>query len=214
MFFISWGSKGAFAHIGSTGLMHCGRCDKDSYFARMIAYRVRHIYWIFRWITDRTPYIECGNCGAQFHDEHESVDAKEVRAAIPFWDRRGWTIGLGGIASLFALGSIAAAANTATDRTYVQAPHVGDIYEADIAQLAKNPEAPVMLSALRVTNVQGNVVEVQLAKTYYADVRGLDRDLDQGKGVEPDYYSDTKLAIPIADLTKLYGEGVVKDVRR
>lgn len=214
MFFIIWGSKGAAAHIGSAGVMHCGRCDKDSYFSKMVVYRVRHIYWIFRWITDRVAFLECGNCGAQHHADHDMIDPQEARAAIPFWDRRGWTVGLGGIASLFALGSIAAATNTATNKTYVQAPHVGDVYEADMAQMVKNPEAPVMLSALRVTNIRGGVVEVQLAKSYYGDVRGLDRDLNEGKGADPDYYSDTKLAIPVADLSKLYGEGVVKDVRR
>lgn len=214
MFFISWGSKGDVSHVGSTGLMHCDRCGKDSSFSQMIAYRVHHIYWIFRWITNRTPFVECGNCGAQYHSEHDGVDAKQVRAAIPFWDRRGWTVVPAAIASLFAIGTIAAAANTQANKSYVQTPHVGDIYEADIARMAKNPEAPVMLSALRVTAVRSGMVEVELAKTYFADVRGLDRDLDEGKGAEGDYYSDTRLAIPVADLDKLYGDGVVKDVRR
>ncbi|MDB5706242.1 MAG: hypothetical protein JWN66_3358 [Sphingomonas bacterium] len=214
MFFISWGSKGAFAHVGSAGILHCNRCDHDAPFAKMIAYRIRHIYWIFRWITDRTPYLSCGNCGAEHLADHDAYDAQEVRAAIPFWDRRGWTVGLGAIGSVFALGSIAAAADSAADSGYVQAPHVGDVYETNIAQLLKNPEAPMMLSAMRVTGVKGEAVELQVANTYYTDWRGVDRDLDNGKAAAPDYYAQDRLVIPVANLKRMRDEGVIHDIRR
>jgi hypothetical protein len=214
MFFISWGSKGAIADVGTAGILHCNRCEHDAPFSKMIAYRIRHIYWLFRWITDKTPYLLCGNCGAEHLADHESFDSQEVRAAIPFWDRRGWTVGLGAIGSVFALGSIAAAADSAADRGYVQAPHVGDIYETDIAQLLKNPEAPSMLSAMRVTGVKGDAVEMEVATTYYTDWRGVDRDINNGKAASHDYYATDRLVLPVASLKRMHDDGVVHDIRR
>ena len=214
MFFISWGSRGALAEIGPAGVHHCTRCGHDAHFTQMLLYRIRHVWWIFRWVTNKVAFLQCSNCGSEYMADLSDFDPQAVRTAISFWDRRGWTIGVGAIASVFALGSIAAAADSAADKGYVQAPHVGDIYETDMARMMKNPEAPTMLSALRVTKVEGGKVEVELGKLYYADTRGLDRDVNTGKTANEDYYSGDRMSIPIAELSRLYADGVVQDVRR
>jgi hypothetical protein len=214
MFFVSWGSKGAIADVGPAGERHCPRCDKDAPFSKMVAYRVRHVYWLFRWVTDRTPYVMCGNCGSEFVTDEADIPRQESSAAIPFWDKRGWTVGVGAIASMIGLGTIAAAANTAQNASYVQAPRVGDIYETDMAKMVKTPEAPAMLTALRVTGVKNGMVELEMANTYYTDWRGVDRDIDRGKTDREDYYARERLAIPAAALKKMYDEGVVHDIRR
>jgi hypothetical protein len=214
MFFVSWGSKGAVANVGDGGVRHCARCDKDAYFAKMIAYRVRHVYWLFRWVTDRTPYVQCGNCGSEYVTDESDVSSQEATAAIPFWDKRGWTIGAGAIASLVGLGTLAGATTAANNRAYVQTPHVGDIYEADMARMVKSPERPEMMTAMRVTAIKNGVVELEVANEYYTDSRGVDRDIREGKADNESYYAHDRLAVPMTALRKMYDEGVVQDVHR
>jgi hypothetical protein len=214
MFFVSWGSKGEVAEIGPAGDRHCDRCNQDGPFTRMVAYRVRHIYWLFRWVTDRTPFLLCGRCGSQYLADQDDHDAKQERDAIPFWDRRGWTIGAGAIGSVIALGSIAAAADSAADSGYVQAPHVGDIYEVDLAKMMDKPEARVMRSAMRITAVKGDSVEVAVANLYYDDWRGVDRDITSGKAAQADYYAPGHASLPVANLKRMRDDGVVYDIHR
>lgn len=212
--FISWGSSGKVASLGDAGVRHCTSCDKDAYFSKMLVYRVRHVYWLFRWVTDRSPYVVCGNCGSQYATDDSDIPPHEASAAIPFVDRRGWTIGAGAIASLVGLGAIASAANTANNTAYVQAPKVGDIYEADMARLVKTPEKPEMLTAMRITAIKDGVAQVEVANLYYTDWRGVDRDIDSGKASSESYYAPDRLAIPVAALKKMYEDGVVHDIRR
>src|SRR6185503_11682998 len=110
----------------------------------------RHVYWLFRWTTDRTLYRMCGNCLGVEYLEEQAVQPAAVKSAIPFMDRRGWTIGAGIIASLFGLGTIAAAADSSENQAFLQAPHAGDVYEVDLARMIDKPEKPVMYSAMRV----------------------------------------------------------------
>ncbi len=214
MFFISWGSRGKLAEVGPAGHRHCAYCDKDSYFTRMVGYTVRHIYWIFRWVTDRTPYLICGNCGAAHGDDEEQINSKEVTKAISAWDRRGWLAGLGGIGAIIATGSIAAAANHASDQTYVAAPRVGDIYEADLAKMIDKPEASQMYSTIRVVGVTGDKVEVEVANLYYNDWRGVDRDISEGKASAESYYAPEHVAFSHTSIEKMFADGVIHDVRR
>lgn len=212
MFFISWGSRGGVSEVGPAGQRHCAYCDKDSWFTKMVAYRVRHIYWIFRWVTERIPYMICGNCGA----EHGADDGDHVAAktAIPKWDRLGWAFGLGGIGALIATGSIAAAADSAANQTQIAAPQIGDVYETDLAKLLTKPEAPVMFSAMRVVKVSASDVELEVANTYYTDSRGVERDMSDGKTTAESYYGGDHLTLPKTSLAKMYADGAVTDVRR
>src|SRR4051794_39166069 len=171
MFFISWGRWEKIAHMGSAGFRHCDRCGQDSEFQALVSYTVRHIYWLFRWVTGREARIACGNCGAVYWGD-DSIDDSAAKKAIPFFDRRGWTLGAGPIASLAGLGAVASATDTRDNESYIQAPITGDLYEVDMAKMTDKPEAPVMYSVMRVTNVTDRTVTVQLASRYYPDVRG------------------------------------------
>ena len=214
MFFISWGSRGALSEVGPAGLRHCTACGQDSWFTKMLAYRVRHIYWLFRWVTDRTPYMICGNCGAAHGADEGDHNSPEATKAIPAFDRMGWLFGLGGIGALIATGWVAAAAGSAANRSEIAAPQVGDVYEADLAKMSSKPEAPVMYSALRVVKVNPSDVELEMAKGYYNDSRGIERDMNVGKTSDESYYAPDHLVVPKAALTKMFDDGIVTDVRR
>ncbi len=212
--FISWGSHGALAQVGESEVMHCTGCGQDSYWSTMVSYTVRHVYWLFRWTSDRNYYRMCGNCLGTEHLDERQIPAPAVKAAIPFMDRRGWTIGAGIIASIFGLGSIAAAQDASENSAFVQAPRVGDIYEADIAQIVEKPEKPRMYSAMRVVDVRPEGVEVEIADLYYEDLRGVDRDLREGLAARPGYFRDDHIVFPAAALRQMQADGVIIDVER
>ena len=100
MFFISWGRRGGVAELGDAGHRHCARCDKDSQFQALVGYTVRHLWWVFRWVSDRKYAVACSNCGAQYAAAESDFDKQRVAKAIPLWDRRGWLAGPAIIGSL------------------------------------------------------------------------------------------------------------------
>jgi hypothetical protein len=213
MFFLSWGRWSKFVSLGSAGVRHCDACGKDSEFQAFVNYTVRHIYWLFRWVTAREPQVACGNCGATYWGD-DVVDDAAAKKAIPFLDRRGWTLGAGAIASLFGLGAVATAADNRDNVAFIQTPHAGDLYEVDAAQMSSKPEAPIMYSVLRVTDVEDDKITVQMASRYYEDLRGVQRDVDGGDAARDDYYSPERGMISKASLNKMYNDGVIKDVVR
>ena len=208
-----WGARGEAAQVGAAGRFHCNACGKDGSFTRVVSYRVRHAYWLFRWMTGRQLHLVCDNCGASAMDDM-AVGAPEVTRAIPAFDRRGWLAAPALLASLVVIGSIGAAADRAADRGYLARPRVGDIYEVDIARRLGRPEAPVMFTALRVAALRGDQVELEMGNGYYAERRGVDRDIDTGAITRPGYFVGERMMMPKAALAKMYADGVAVDVRR
>jgi hypothetical protein len=213
MFFVSWGSSQKASHLGSAGFRHCDRCGQDSEFQLFVTYTVRHIYWLFRWVTGRETQMACGNCGSTYPGD-EAVDDAAASNAIPFFDRRGWTLGAGAIASLFGLGAVASAQNSSQDSSFIEAPMAGDLYEVDVAKMSDAPEAPVMYSVMRVTGVGKQTVTVQLAAGYYDRLGGVLRDVSDGTARRDNYYAPEQAEIPRATLVQMYQDGVISDVVR
>ena len=214
MFFISWGSSGALSQVGDSEVMNCSRCDADTNWSTMVSYTVRHVYWLFRWTTDRTLYRMCGNClGVEYLDDN-AVQPAAVKQAIPFMDRRGWTIGAGIVASIFGLGSVAVAQDASQNQSFVQAPHTGDVYEVDLARIFDKPEKPVMYSAMRVVEVQPGAVDVEIADGFYDDLRGVQRDVRERRTSNPGYYRPERVTFDTAALNRMYAEGAIIDVER
>lgn len=212
--FISWGKHGAVAQVGSGSADHCYHCEQDSNFSTMVAYQVNHVWWIFRWVTNRIFYKTCGTCFTQTHADEDAYPAKEVKAAIPLWDRRGWILGAGLIATIVIVGVVGDRASSAENKRLVHTPRAGDIYEVNIANLLKNPEAPIMISAMRVVAIKPGIVAIQAADKSYSSVRGVQKDIDTGAIGQPEYFAKDILAVPIADLEKWQADGTLVDVIR
>lgn len=214
MFFISWGSSGALAQVGESEVMNCSHCAADTNWSTMISYTVRHVYWLFRWTTDRTLYRMCGNCLGVEYLEDKAVEPAAVKQAIPFMDRRGWTIGAAAIASLFGLGTVAVAQDASENQAFVHAPRAGDIYEVDLARMVDKPERPVMYSSMRVIGVEPAGVEVEVADLFYDDLRGVQRDVQEHRTDSPHYFRPEHVKFTNAALDRMYADGVIIDVER
>ena len=212
MFFASWGAHSEVKDLGPCGVYHCTKCDKDGEFHALLTYRVRHAYWLFRWVTGKQRHTACGNCGSVYQAEQASFGEQAERDAIPFMDRRGWTIGAGIIGSLGVAGAMAAAADTRQNAASISAPHVGDIYEVNTAHLMEKPDRPNMFSAMRVLEVHGGDVSVQVGKSYFESLNGVQRDVREGRTSEPAYYMNDAIVIKSADLKRFYDDGTIADV--
>ena len=208
-----WGARSERATVGSAGLLHCNVCDKDSVFSRVVTYRVRHAYWVFRWATNRQLHLVCGNCGAPAIDDGD-VRAPEVVKAIPAFDRRGWLIGAGILASLIVVIAVAGASMNAANRDYAAQPQAGDVYETNIARIVDRPEAPEMFGAIRVVAVKGDAVELELPEASYNKRRGVDRDIRSGALARPGYFRPEHMTVPRAELARMYADGITWNIER
>lgn len=214
MFFISWGARDRVAPVGEGEVLHCSRCAADTHWTTYVQYRLRYVYWLFRWTTGRTLYRACGQCGAAEYLDDAAVPRAQQRAAIPFLDRRGWAIGAGVIASLVGLGTVAAAQHDGSVDGYLRAPQAGDVYEANLARLMDKPPSPVMYGALRVAGVTGDAVELEVPDLFYESLRGVQRDVSQGRLARSGYFRPERMKLARSALAGLYASGVIADVER
>ena len=158
--------------------------------------------------------MACGNCGCLYPAEQASFGEQAERGAIPFMDRRGWTIGAGALGSLVVLGSVAAATDSGQNEAFLAAPHVGDVYEVNTANLMTEPDSPTMYSAMRVVEVQRGDITLQMGKTYFEDLGGVQQDVREGLVLNADYYMADKFVFPRADLQAYYQNSTIVDVER
>lgn len=183
-------------------------------FSLMLAYRLHHVWTLFRWITGKTYSVICDTCGHGYKAEVAEVEAASHKHPVPWVDRFGWAIGVGLIALIVMFGVVSSRQNQSEDAAYIAAPHVGDLYSVDLARIIKEPEAPVMYGALRVTAVSGGDVTFQLPKAYYAKQKGVNRDFSRGKVYEANYYGKETITIPYYSLKELHNYGVINDIER
>jgi len=82
----------------------CSVCERDRPFKLYLGYTVRNVQHFFRWVTDKSYFIECLFCrtGTVVTDAEAGpfVTGNPVR----WFDRFGWVVGIGVIAMVLVLG--------------------------------------------------------------------------------------------------------------
>jgi hypothetical protein len=209
-----WGSKNKFLNLGSLGMRPCSTCEKDRMFSLMLAYRLYHLWTLFRWITGKTYSVVCDTCGHGYKADVAEVEAASDKHPVPWFDRFGWAIGVGLIAVIVVFGVVSDRQNQNEDDAYIAAPHVGDLYIVDFARIVDKPDAPVMYGTMRVTAVTGRDVTFQLSKTYFAKLKGVNRDVNSGDVYEAIYYGNETIVIPSYSLKELHDDGAIDDIER
>lgn len=214
MFFISWGSQVLQRVFGAPEQFHCEICGEERTFRRLMTYRVNHILWLFRWVGEKRYSRVCTTCRNGPRLLVAEVDVKEAAAAIPFIDRLGWTLGIGGIAALGVMGFVAASVQDHNDAAWLASPMAGDIYEVDMAKLETHPEAPVMYSTLQVASVSADRIQVRLPKSYFDRETGPSTAVSDGRARAREFYTDELISLPLTALPKMQKDGVIMHVDR
>ncbi|MFL5030652.1 MAG: hypothetical protein ACJ8E1_12330 [Xanthobacteraceae bacterium] len=214
MFFISWGSRVIQRLFGAPEQHHCEICKEDRQFRNMVTYKVFHLWWIFRWVVEKTYGRVCETCGNGPRLAKAQFEVKGAPSPIPVIDRMGWSFGVGGIAALGVMGFVAVSADDKADAAALLHPAVGDVYEVNLAKLEKHPEASEMYSTLLVTRVSGDAVEARLPKAYSTAYRGMSDSVSDGRAKRSDFYEDMTATFTLADLQEMQKNGVILNVDR
>jgi hypothetical protein len=215
MFFISWGSRVYRRVFGEPEVHHCDICREQRTFRYLVAYKVYHIYWLFRWVVDKNFARVCTVCSNGKRVDEMDILPKGSKSPIPFMDRLGWSVGVGGIAALVAMGGVASAMQSSHEADYLSHPAVNDVYEVNLAKIMTKPEMSEMYSTLEVARVSDGTVDVRLPKIYFNQLRGASDAVSNGRAKSDDFYEDGKvLTFKIANLQKMQDDGTILSVDR
>lgn len=215
MVYILWGHAYKQRSYGPVGEGECPTCGPAKPFRHRVIYKMRHLWYLARWVTDRRYANQCLTCGYAERVPQKVAQKGFKRPGIPLWDRWGWVGFIGAGAAFVAW---AGQADEADHRRYQQMlaqPAVHDLYEIDLAQVMPRPEARVMDSIVRVEQVDAQSVTVRLPKTYYDGLSSeLDTAMEPGGAARSDsYFSADTLQIDRASLAGMRGGAIWKVVR-
>jgi len=213
-FFISWGSKVVRRAFGPAETHHCEICNADRSFHRMVIYKVHHVWWLFRWVTQTTYARVCDVCHNGVVIPAPPAPAKGAASPIPFMDRMGWATGLGGLAGLVVLGGVAIAAEGQAETGYLANPVAGDIYEVDLTKVLAHPQAAQMYSTFLVTQVTPDSVQVRLPQTFFNTLSGASSAVTDGRARSTAFYTDEQMTLPRTALPKMRTDGAILEVQR
>ena len=208
-FFISWGSKVVRLVFGGPETHHCEICKEQRSFRKIVTYKVNHVWYLFRWVSQKSYGVICEICRNGHVIDTRAAEAAAGKSPIPFMDRMGWVAGLGAIGVLGATVAVAGAVDTSRDQASLASPAVGDLYEVDLAKFEKTPEASVMYSSLLVSKVTPDSIEVHMPKSYSTGLSGVQDAVSDGRARKLDFYTDEVMAIPRSGLAKLKADGAI-----
>lgn len=97
---IIFGTGGDLIHLNDMGLQECPRCNRQTTFSLVVAYRYFHLYWLLGFLTSESYAIRCDACGNGW--EIEKAKAREIHPEneIPIHHRLGFVAGAGAFALL------------------------------------------------------------------------------------------------------------------
>jgi hypothetical protein len=87
---IIWGSRGQNVVLGVREHRDCEKCQTNRPFRLMLQYRYGHLYYVFRWVTQKQYFLACDVCKRGWKLDTKKVESDLKANPIPFGDRYGW----------------------------------------------------------------------------------------------------------------------------
>lgn len=88
---IIWGSGGDSIDLGQVKEQQCSTCEKVRPFKLLLQYRFKHLYYIFKWVSEKKYLLVCDVCHRGWELKAKEVEATFKKHPIPFMTRYGWT---------------------------------------------------------------------------------------------------------------------------
>ena len=213
--FFSWGASRKQRSFFNTGDQPCAHCGKDQPATVALVYTVRHVWWLFRWVTGKAYYAICDTCGRQAPLLNaKTFEAKLTKPPIDFMDRRGWAIGLGLAGALVASVAVSETVNTKTDLAYLRAPHPGDIYQIDFGKSDDTSCPDCTYGAALVVQADAKGAYIHPSKKIYNKLSGVSDFTSSAAGHDASEYVDETYFIPTDKLVDMRQHGKMYDVIR
>ena len=209
-----WGVQPKSAVVAHADEQYCTTCGGERPFSVYLDYTVRHLYYVLRIITGKTYTLACATCG-----QGDTIDAKQVestltKSPIGWFDRFGWTVGVGVILAGIVGIALLDRQNSAENVDFAGSPRVGDLYVMDLAKGVANPERPQMYTLGRLTQVADGQMTVELARVYFDQERGVRDDISSRKYQNAGYFADDIVTMPVATIGMMQRDGALIDIER
>jgi hypothetical protein len=209
-----WGSKGGVADLGPQESRHCPACEKERSFRLMLQYKVSHVWYVFKWVSEKQYALVCEVCHRGEKLVAQAVEAKLGKPRIPATFGPSWKFVVAVIACLAAFGWWASSGQAEHTKGLLAAPQKSDLYVVNVASLLKSPQALGMYGVLRVRSVHGDRVEFDTPAVAYDKVSGANKDLRNGKLANPDYFKGEPLVLSRGELEGLQRSGALHSIHR
>jgi hypothetical protein len=209
-----WGSKGEVADLGPQHSQHCPTCEKERAFKLMLQYKVRHIWYVFKWVTDKQYAVVCEVCQRGQQLVAKTVEEKLGKSPIPFSSRWSWAFLVAIVAGVFVFGAVENGKRDDRTQALMAAPMASDMYVLNVASLLKSPESSYMYGVMRVRSVKGDLVEFDAPSVTYNKVSGATKDVRSGKAAGAGYFVPSPVVLSRGDIVDLQRKGAIHSIER
>jgi hypothetical protein len=209
-----WGSKGEVADLGVQDTRPCQTCERERPFKLALQYKVHHIWYLFKWVSQKQYMLVCDVCHRGAKLDAKEVEPKLAKHPIPFLSRYGWTLLVGLIVVVLAFSSFESRERASRTDELLSSPRPNDLYVVNVSGLLKNPESSFMYGVLRVKSVQGGQIEFDVPTVTYNKAAGATKDISNGKLSSPGYFTPQTLTIPVFEIQSLKKDGAIHSIER
>jgi hypothetical protein len=208
-----WGSRGESKDLGPVETKTCPTCEKERPFHLYVNYRLHHIWYLLKWVTQKQVMQLCEICRRGDAVEKSSPLLAKAKGAIPIYHRFSWALLPALFVPLVAIGIMSDGDRTARNAELMTAPRLGDTYVVDMSKLLKDGDSKFRYGVMRIKAISGSNVEFILPKVTYNKLTAATRDQEVRAG-DDNYFSTSAMQVPLADLKQLQTSGAIHSVRR
>jgi hypothetical protein len=197
---IVWGAKSEVANTGPQASRHCPTCEKERPFHLVLQYTVRHIWYVFKWVTGKQYATVCESASAGTSWTPRRWSPTLSKPPIPFGTRWGWAFLAGMIAIAAVFGFMDDSSRSKSREAYLAAPRKGDLYVVNVASILTAPQSKYLYGVLRVRAANADSIEFDAPSFFYSGSSGPTKDIRDGKLDQPGYFhAGTDHSVPQRD---------------
>ena len=211
---IVWGAKSEVANLGPDASRHCPTCEKERPFHVVLQYTVRHIWYVFKWVTGKQYATVCEVCQRGNKLDAKTVESRLTKPAIPFGKRWGWAFLAGMLAIAVVFGALDDSNRGRSREAYLAAPKPGDQYIVNVASFATAPSSKYLYGVLRVRAVNADSIEFDAPSFFYAGSSGPGKDIRNGKLDAPGYFTPTPITLSRTEIARIHKEHAIHSIER
>jgi hypothetical protein len=209
-----WGSKVGVADLGQQEGRHCPVCERERGFRLMLQYKVSHLWYVFKWVSDKQYALVCDVCRRGEKLVTQAVEAKLGKPRIPATSSRAWIPVVAVLVCMFGYAAVQGSRDAERSSAYLASPQKGDLYLANLSSLLQRPQSLEMYGVLRVRSVDGERVEFDTPALAYDKMSRAQKDLRSGRLTDAAYFESAPLVLPRAEIAALHKRGVVRAIER
>jgi hypothetical protein len=211
---IVWGSKTEIANLGPRPGKHCATCERERPFHLLLQYTVRHIWYVFKWVTGKQYAVVCDVCLRGDRLDARAVEPTLAKSPIPFGARWGWAFLAGMVAIVAVFGVMESFSRGSSRDAYLAAPAKGDLYVVNVASLLKEPQSKYMYGVMRVRGVKPESVEFDAPSYFYSGASGPNKDMRNGKLDTPGYFTPQPIVLSRDEIARIHSEHAIHSIDR